>query len=278
MNVIKLKYKFPPGLLERGYFPDNFDILKNSTISIQYVYLAMAAAWNELEFLKLRELMKFSVKEKAVSFTKLEEIFKHHERINYKLNPLILRLIRKLEERSKYLEKKETEVVVDDRKVKIYTLEPGEGLYIPFSDEIFAWTCIKDEKFCNSYHISRSSLSTARKKLKELNLINYNSEGLMGQKMTCFTFIPPIKEWIEMPSKIFYLKDLSRSSKVILFWIKKYLKKINEEINKEINIDKLNRKNFMEISGFKNEKTLRRLRRELIPLFPSCKDLFSTLL
>ena len=91
--------------------------------------------------------------------------------------------------------------------------------------------------------------------------------------MTWFTFIPPIEISIGIPLKIFYLEDLSCSSKVILLWINKYLKE-----KREANIGELDRKSFMEFSGFKNEKTLRNLRRELVPLFPSSKDLLRTLL
>lgn len=152
----------------------------------------------------------------------------------------------------------------------MYLTNPKEGLYIPFSGEIFAHMYMKDSQFCKIYLIGRSSLSKAREKLKELNLIDYNSDCSMGPKMIWFTFIPPVKKWIRIPLKILYLKDLSRSSKVILCWLCKYIK--------EKDIKELSRKDFMRFSGFNNEKTLRNLRKELIPIFPSSEDLLKTLL
>lgn len=278
MDDIILKQKFSPGILEYGFFPYNFEILKNSRISIQYIYFAMFALWNEFEFLKLRTLLEYSVEGKTIKDKMLKKIIKGEKSISSIFNPLLLKLGKKFQKQVEYLEKSKTQVVVGDHEITMYRFKPGEGLYIPFSKEIFGRIGIKDENFCDIYHISRKSLSSARKKLKEFHLIDYDSEGVQGQKMTCFTFIPPIEKMVTMPLKIFYLENLSRSSKVILFWIVKYLKGANiKELNKK-SFRELNRKNFMEFSGFRSEKTLRKLRGELIPFFPSHEDLLYKLL
>lgn len=265
-----LKYKYQPGILEEGIFPYKFEILRNSEISTQYVYFSMFAYWNEIEFLKLREEGEFETRGKTVGQLQFKKLISNVERIKPQLIPLMLELTEKYKEKEDYLREKEIEVMVDDREVTMRMLKQGEWYYLPLSGDIFSRIFPRDKTFCSYFHISRSSLSHARKKLKELNLIDYNSKIILGEKMTYFQFIPPIKEWMAIPMKIFYVKDLSLSSKVILFWINKYLK--------EIDIKKLNRKSFIEFSGFRDEKTLRKIRNELIPIFPSAKELLQDIL
>lgn len=271
MNGTEFKFKFTPRFLGNGFFPQDFNILKNSKISIQYVYFAMFALWNEFEFFKHKELLKYySMKNKTINDKKIEKLLMGENKISSRFDPLIKKLVEKGKEKTEYLKNIKTKVTVDNREIIMYTTKSGEGFYIPFSDEIFGPMYIRDMQFCHIFQIGRSSLSKARERLKELNLIDYDSGGFLGKKMTWFTFIPPIKKWIGIPLKIFYLKDLSRSSKVILFWLNKFLK--------ETDIERLSRKNFMRFSGFRNEKTLRGLRKELIPIFPSLEDLLKTLL
>ena len=259
--------KLSPGILERGYFPYTFDSLRNSNISILYTYLAMFALWNELEFIKLMNQQNFLLDNKIINFETIRKLLRSESKIRDRFNPLFLKIIKKYKERVNFLKEKEIEVDADGRFVKIRSFKKGEGFSIPFTDD-FSRISIKDEQFCTLYHLSRSSFRSAKKRLKELNLIDYGSSKTSYYKLT-----PPIKKWIEMPLKIFYLRDLSHSSKVILFWIKKYLDDFESTRTLE-----LNRKNFMQFSGFKNEKTLRRLRRELILSFPELTDTLETFL
>jgi len=271
MNDSEYKFKFTPRFLGNGFFPYDLNILKNSRISIQYVYFAMFALWNEFEFLKIKELMKFSVSGKAISDKKIKRLQKGESKISDEMNPLLIKLGQIIKEKTEYLKSIKSKVTVDTRDVIMYTTKPeGGGFYIPFSGDIFGPMYIRDMQFCDIFQIGRSSLSRARERLKELHLIDYDSGGFLGKKMTWFTFIPPIKKWIGIPLNVFYIKDLSRSSKVILFWLNKYLI--------DTDVKEVSRKDFMRFSGFKSEKTLRSLRKELIPIFPYSKDLLKTLL
>lgn len=105
MDFSEFKFKFTPRFLGYGFFPSELDILKNSRISIQYVYFAMFALWNEFEFLKHKELIKYSVKNKMIHDEKIKKLLKGESKISSRFDPLMKELIEKGKKNIEYLKK-----------------------------------------------------------------------------------------------------------------------------------------------------------------------------